>query len=200
MRRQFLCDQPDYCARFGITLCSALPPHRSSSGTQLPIPTPPTPCCQAVFEEPHTDPLNPRARPYVQVLEIRRLACAAYFNGWAGYGCRWPEGGVIVRNFSHIVARPVRKKTNWVFAVGRLTACDALAASLCGLVVRVGECGEVSKACAVQRAASAVVSSSPFVQQASLGSSSGGWMTPAAGWNLSRPHNGRQWLNRSGLT
>ena len=71
----------------------------------------------------------------------------------------------------HIVARPVRKKTNWVFAVGRLTACDALAASLCGLVVRVGECGEVSKACAVQRAASAVVSSSPFVQQASLGSS-----------------------------
>ena len=78
----------------------------------------------------------------------------------------------------HIVARPVRKKTNWVFAVGRLTACDALAASLCGLVVRVGECGEVSKACAVQRAASAVVSSSPFVQQASLGSSSGGWMTP----------------------
>ena len=100
----------------------------------------------------------------------------------------------------HIVARPVRKKTNWVFAVGRLTACDALAASLCGLVVRVGECGEVSKACAVQRAASAVVSSSPFVQQASLGSSSGGWMTPAAGWNLSRPHNGRQWLNRSVLT
>ena len=98
------------------------------------------------------------------------------------------------------VARPVRKKTNWVFAVGRLTACDALAASLCGLVVRVGECGEVSKACAVQRAASAVVSSSPFVQQASLGSSSGGWMTPAAGWNLSRPHNGRQWLNRSVLT
>ena len=100
----------------------------------------------------------------------------------------------------HIVARPVRKKTNWVFAVGRLTACDALAASLCGLVVRVGEYGEVSKACAVQRAASAVVSSSPFVQQASLGSSSGGWMTPAAGWNLSRPHNGRQWLNRSVLT
>ena len=100
----------------------------------------------------------------------------------------------------HIVARPVRKKTNWVFAVGRLTACDALAASLCGLVVRVGECGEVSKACAVQRAASAVVSSSPFVQQASLGSSSGGWMTPAAGWHLSRPHNGRQWLNRSVLT
>ena len=77
----------------------------------------------------------------------------------------------------HIVARPVRKKTNWVFAVGRLTACDALAASLCGLVVRVGECGELSKACAVQRAASAVVSSSPLVQQASLGStSSGGWM------------------------
>ena len=102
--------------------------------------------------------------------------------------------------YDHIVARPVRKKTNWVFAVGRLTACDALAASLCGLVVRVGECGEVSKACAVQRAASAVVSSSPFVQQASLGSSSGGWMTPAAGWNLSRPHNGRQWLNRSVLT
>ena len=101
---------------------------------------------------------------------------------------------------THIVARPVRKKTNWVFAVGRLTACDALAASLCGLVVRVGECGEVSKACAVQRAASAVVSSSPFVQQASLGSSSGGWMTPAAGWHLSRPHNGRQGLNRSGLT
>ena len=100
----------------------------------------------------------------------------------------------------HIVARPMRKKTNWVFAVGRLTACDALAASLCGLVVRVGEYGEVSKACAVQRAASAVVSSSPFVQQASLGSSSGGWMTPAAGWNLSRPHNGRQWLNRSELT
>ena len=92
--------------------------------------------------------------------------------------------------FAHIVARPVRKKTNWVFAVGRLTACDALAASLCGLVVRVGECGEVSKACAVQRAASAVVSSSPFVQQASLGSSSGGWMTPAAGWHLSKPHNG----------
>ena len=100
----------------------------------------------------------------------------------------------------HIVARPVRKKTNWVFAVGRLTACDALAASLCGLVVRVGECGEVSKTCTVKRAASAVVSSSPFVQQASLGSSSGGWMTPAAGWNLSRPHNGRQWLNRSVLT
>ena len=103
-------------------------------------------------------------------------------------------------SLNHIVARPVRKKTNWVFAVGRLTACDALAASLCGLVVRVGECGEVSKACAVQRAASAVVSSSPFVQQASLGSSSGGWMTPAAGWHLSRPHNGRQWLNRSVLT
>ena len=100
----------------------------------------------------------------------------------------------------HIVARPVRKKTNWVFAVGRLTACDALAASLCGLVVRVGEYGEVSKACAVQRAASAVVSSSPFVQQASLGSSSGGWMTPAAGWHLSTPHNGRQGLNRRGLT
>ena len=115
---------------------------------------------------------------------------------------RAPERGVgaVLRPFTHIVARPVRKKTNWVFAVGRLTACDALAASLCGLVVRVGECGEVSKACAVQRAASAVVSSSPFVQQASLGSSSGGWMTPAAGWNLSRPHNGRQWLNRSVLT
>ena len=107
---------------------------------------------------------------------------------------------VVTVSHHHIVARPVRKKTNWVFAVGRLTACDALAASLCGLVVRVGECGEVSKACAVQRAASAVVSSSPFVQQASLGSSSGGWMTPAAGWNLSRPHNGRQWLNRSVLT
>ena len=110
------------------------------------------------------------------------------------------DGGRILTGPLHIVARPVRKKTNWVFAVGRLTACDALAASLCGLVVRVGEYGEVSKACAVQRAASAVVSSSPFVQQASLGSSSGGWMTPAAGWHLSRPHNGRQWLNRSGLT
>ena len=121
-------------------------------------------------------------------IQIRHYGLFAY--------CKWYAD----IHVTHIVARPVRKKTNWVFAVGRLTACDALAASLCGLVVRVGEYGEVSKACAVQRAASAVVSSSPFVQQASLGSSSGGWMTPAAGWHLSRPHNGRQWLNRSGLT
>ena len=113
---------------------------------------------------------------------------------------KWLRDTIVEKLSSHCRARPVRKKTNWVFAVGRLTACDALAASLCGLVVRVGEYGEVSKACAVQRAASAVVSSSPFVQQASLGSSSGGWMTPAAGWHLSRPHNGRQRLNRSGLT
>ena len=54
----------------------------------LPILTPPIPCCWVVFEEPPTDPLNPRACPHVQVLEVRRLACAAYFNGWAGYGCR----------------------------------------------------------------------------------------------------------------
>ena len=132
-----------------------------------------------------------------------RICCTGGRNGrstlrpWFQLGSRM-DVDVLTLSFVHIVARPVRKKTNWVFAVGRLTACDALAASLCGLVVRVGECGEVSKACAVQRAASAVVSSSPFVQQASLGSSSGGWMTPAAGWHLSTPHNGRQWLNRSG--
>ena len=135
------------------------------------------------------------------MLDISPMSCIRSHASCAvAFSLHTVGGGGDPQALAHNVARPVRKKTNWVFAVGRLTACDALAASLCGLVVRVGEYGEVSKACAVQRAASAVVSSSPFVQQASLGSSSGGWMTPAAGWNLSRPHNGRQWLNRSVLT
>ena len=60
--------------------------------------TPPIPCCWVVFEEPPTDPLNLRARPYVQVLDVRRPARAATFSGWAGCGSLWPDGWVIARN------------------------------------------------------------------------------------------------------
>ena len=44
--------------------------------------------------------LNPRACPHVQVLGVRRPACAANFTGWADCGSCWPEGAIIVRNFS----------------------------------------------------------------------------------------------------
>ena len=58
--------------------CPALCPCASplASRDSPPILTPLIPCCWVVVEEPSTDPLNPRARPYVQVLEVRRLACA----------------------------------------------------------------------------------------------------------------------------
>ena len=47
-----------------------------------------------MLDDPASDPLNPRARPHVQVLEVRRPASGAYLTVWADCGCRWRDGGV----------------------------------------------------------------------------------------------------------
>ena len=119
-RRPNLC--PTWAPSFATWLASALAVSFDSPRQVVErlAKTPPLP--QNARSPPRfpLDPLNLRARPHVQVLEVRRLACAAYFAGWADCGCRWPEGGgycayFLVRRIAvhAVVCGPLRSAGLW---------------------------------------------------------------------------------------